>query len=141
MIVLDTNVVSEFMTSLPAATVLAWLNAQDGSRIFLTTISVAEISFGLRVMADGQRRRFLAERFEQFLAIAFESRILPFDEVAARVYGEIRGYRREQGRPMSSFDAQIAAIAKANGFAIATRNIKDFEDCGLVLINPFVHAE
>lgn len=141
MIVLDTNVVSEFMTSLPAAAVRAWLNAQEGSKIFLTTLSVAEISFGLRVMADGQRRRLLADRFEQFLVNAFESRILPFDEVAARVYGEIRGYRREQGRPMSSFDAQIAAIAKANGFAIATRNIKDFEDCGLVLINPFVHAE
>ncbi|HPU79997.1 type II toxin-antitoxin system VapC family toxin [Accumulibacter sp.] len=141
MIVLDTNVVSEFMTSLPAAAVRAWLNAQDGSKIFLTTLSVAEISFGLRVMADGQRRRLLADRFEQFLVNAFESRILPFDEVAARVYGEIRGYRREQGRPMSSFDAQIAAIAKANGFAIATRNIKDFEDCGLVLINPFVYVE
>jgi hypothetical protein len=140
-IVLDTNVVSEFMTSLPAAAVRAWLNAQDGSKIFLTTLSVAEISFGLRVMADGQRRRLLADRFEQFLVNAFESRILPFDEVAARVYGEIRGYRREQGRPMSSFDAQIAAIAKANGFAIATRNIKDFEDCGLVLINPFVYVE
>ncbi len=141
MIVLDTNVVSEFMTSLPAAAVRAWLNAQDGSKIFLTTLSVAEISFGLRVMADGQRRRLLADRFEQFLVNAFESRILPFDEVAARVYGEIRGYQREQGRPMSSFDAQIAAIAKANGFAIATRNIKDFEDCGLVLINPFVYVE
>jgi len=140
-IVLDTNVVSEFMTSLPAAAVRAWLNAQDGSKIFLTTLTVAEISFGLRVMADGQRRRLLADRFEQFLVNAFESRILPFDEVAARVYGEIRGYRREQGRPMSSFDAQIAAIAKANGFAIATRNIKDFEDCGLVLINPFVYVE
>ncbi len=67
MIVLDTNVVSEFMTSLPAAAVRAWLNAQDGSKIFLTTLSVAEISFGLRVMADGQRRRLLADRFEQFL--------------------------------------------------------------------------
>jgi len=136
-IVLDTNVVSEFMTSPPAESVLAWLNAQDTANFYLTTISIAEIGFGLRVMPDGRRRRLLADRFEQFLAAAFESRILSFDQDAARAYGEIRGDRREQGRPMSNFDGQIAAIAKTKGFAVATRNIRDFENCGLELINPF----
>jgi len=135
--VLDTNIVSEFMTSPPAEPVTAWLNAQDVDHLYFTTISIAEIGFGLRVMPDGRRRRLLTDRFERFLAAAFESRILSFDEDAARVYGEIRGHRKEQGRPMSNFDGQIAAIAKAQGFTVATRNTKDFEDCGLDLIDPF----
>ena len=88
-------------------------------------------------MPDGRRRRLLADRFEQFLAAAFESRVLSFDEDAGRAYGEIRGHRRELGRPMSNFDGQIAAIARTKGLAVATRNIKDFEDCGLELMNPF----
>ena len=92
-------------------------------------------------MPDGERRRLLSDRFEQFLGAAFASRILSFDEDAARAYGEIRGYRRELGRPMSAFDGQIAAIAKTRGFAIATRNIRDFADCGLELINPFSPAQ
>jgi len=137
MIVLDTNVVSEFMTSPPAESVSAWLNAQNAAILYFTTISVAEISFGLRMMPDGKRRRLLASRFEQFIVAAFKSRILSFDENAARAYGEIRGHRKELGRPMSNFDGQIASIAKTRGFAIATRNIKDFENCELELINPF----
>lgn len=137
MIVLDTNVVSEFMTSVPAPPVLEWLNARDAGDLYLTTISIAEIRFGLRVMPDGQRRRLLTDRFEQFLAVAFPSRLLSFDEHAAAAYGELRGHRREIGRPMSVFDAQIAAIATTRDFAVATRNVRDFEDCGLVLIDPF----
>jgi predicted nucleic acid-binding protein len=140
MIVVDTNVVSEFMVSPPAQSVLEWLNAQDAADLYLTTISIAEISFGLHVMPDGHRRRQLSDRFEQFLGAAFASRILPFDEDAARAYGEIRGHRREFGRPISAFDGQIAAIARKRGFAIATRNVRDFEDCGLELINPFSPA-
>ena len=137
MIVLDTNIVSEFMTSPPAEPVCAWMNAQDVATLYLTSISIAEIGFGLRVMPDGRRRQMLTDRFERFLAAAFESRILSFDEDAARIYGEIRGRRREQGRPMSGIDAQIAAVAKTRGFAVATRNVRDFEGCGLDLINPF----
>ena len=136
-IVLDTNVVSELMTSPPAPALKAWLNAQDVATLYLTTISIGEISFALHAMPDGQRRALLAERFERFLAQAFEARILAFDETAARRYGELRAARRALGRPMSLFDGQIAAIAKATGSALATRNIKDFEACGLELISPF----
>jgi len=137
MIVLDTNIVSEFMASPPAGSVVAWLNAQHAVDLYFTTISIAEIGSGLRVMPNGKRRQMLSERFEQFLALAFESRIVSFDEDAARLYGEIRARHREIGRPMSDFDGQIAAIAKSRGFAVTTRNIKDFTDCGLELINPF----
>ena len=137
MIILDTNIISEFMTSPPASSVLEWLNSQDTLLLYMTTISIAEIGFGLRVLPIGKRRRLLEERFEQFVTTAFESRILSFDEEAARKYGGIKAHRREIGRPLSDLDCQIAAIARSNGFMIATRNTRDFEDCGLELINPF----
>jgi hypothetical protein len=136
-IILDTNVVSEFMTSPPASSVLSWLNAQETSALFLTTITIAEIGFGLRTMPNGKRRDMLTERFEQFVTTAFEQRILPFDEDAARVYGDVLAHRREIGRPISSLDGQIAAIARSRGFSVATRNIRDFEECQVDLINPF----
>ncbi len=137
MIILDTNVVSEFMTSPPASSVLNWLNAQNTTLLYLTTITIAEIGFGLRILPQGKRREMLAERFEQFVATAFEQRILSFDENAARIYGEVMGCMRGIGRPISSLDGQIAAIARSRNFAVATRNIKDFEECQLNLIDPF----
>lgn len=137
MIILDTNIVSEIMKSAPSRTVLDWLNAQDTASLYVTTITLAEISYGLRLLPDGQRRRLLVERFEQFIARAFDQRILSFDEAAARAYGDIMGHRKELGRPISVTDGQIAAIARTHGFGIATRNIKDFEASQIVLINPF----
>lgn len=140
MVVVDTNVVSEFMASQPAEPVVEWLNSQDAVHLFLTTISIAEIGFGLRAMPDGRRRRLLSDRFEQFVGTAFASRVLSFDEDAARAYGELRGHRRELGRPMSALDGQIAAIARTRGYAVATRNVRNFRDCGLELIDPFARA-
>lgn len=137
MIILDTNVVSEFMTSPPDSQVLSWLNAQDVALLYLSTITIAEIGYGLRSMPDGKRRQLLSERFEQFVDEAFTQRILPFDENAARIYGEIICHRKEMGRPMSNLDGQIAAIARSRRFSVATRNIKDFEHCQIELINPF----
>ena len=136
MIILDTNIVSEFMTSPPTGSVLNWLNDQDVTLMYLTTITIAEINFGLSVMPVGKRRNLLFERFKLFTGSAFEQRILSFDECAANLYGDILAHRRQLGRPMSCFDGQIAAIARAQGFAVATRNIKDFKDCQLELINP-----
>ncbi len=137
MIILDTNVVSEFMTSPPSGSVLSWLNDQDVASLYLTSITIAEITYGLSVLPMGKRRILLDERFKLFVASAFEQRILTFDESAAYIYGDILAHRRKSGRPMSCFDGQIAAIARSKGFAIATRNIKDFQDCQLQLINPF----
>ncbi len=137
MIVLDTNIVSEFMGSPPAPAVRAWLNGQDTTTLHVTAVTVAEIRLGLRLMAAGKRRRLLGEQFERFLAQSFPSRVLPFDEGAADAYAEIRARRSRSGRPVTLFDAQIAAIARSVGMAVATRNVKDFEECGVVLINPF----
>jgi toxin FitB len=135
MIVVDTNVISEAMRPQPAASVLNWLNNQDGNQLFITTVTLAEIGYGLRILPEGLRRRQLQSRFEQFVEQAFEERVLDFTASAARAYAEIMGHRKEAGRPMSLPDGQIASIA--HRFAIATRNIKDFEGCGLELINPF----
>lgn len=137
MILVDTNVISEFMSSPPHEQVRHWLNRQDRETLFLPSIAVAEIVFGLGVMPDGRRKSLLRERFEQFLALIFADRILPFGESEARIYGEIRARRQARGRAISNFDAQIAAIARCRGLGLATRNVKDFTDCELRLINPW----
>ena len=137
MIVVDTNVISEVMRPQPSLLVLNWLNAQESNQLFITTVTLAEIGYGLRILPEGQRRWQLHSLFDKFVAQAFEERVLDFTASAARAYAEIMGYRKEVGHSMSFPDAQIASIAHVLGFALATRNIKDFENCGLELINPF----
>ncbi len=137
MILLDTNVVSVVMRPAPAQSVLDWLNDQDTASLYLSTITIAEIGYGLRVLPDGKRRRSLQSRFEEFVALGFDQRILTFDEPAARLYAEVMGRRKELGRPISALDGQIAAIARANRFSVATGNVRDFEECGLRILNPF----
>lgn len=137
MIVLDTNIISEVMRPHPSESVVAWLNQQPGTNLFITSISLAEIGYGLRVLADGQRRRNLQNRFEEFVTQGFEYRVLDFDAAAAHIYSEIMGHQKEIGCPMSFPDGQIAAITLVNHFKLATRNIKDFNHCGLDLVNPF----
>ena len=137
MIILDTNIVSEFMTSQPENSVLQWLNNQPPSQLYLTTITIAEITYGLGAMPEGKRQQFLSERFEEFVNMGFTGRILPFDIHSAKLYGDIMSHRKAIGRPMSTLDGQIASIAKSTGFTLATRNIKDFQDSDIKIINPF----
>jgi predicted nucleic acid-binding protein len=137
MFIVDTNIVAEAMKALPEAAVMSWLNDQETSTLFLTTITMAEIYYGLRIMPQGRRRLLLEQGFERVLAEAFAGRILAFDAEAARHYGEVMGKRREISRPLSVQDGQIAAIARVNGYAVATRNVRDFLDCGVEIVNPF----
>jgi toxin FitB len=137
MVIIDTNVVAEMMKLSPAPEVVSWLNVQESSALFLTTITIGEIAYGLRVMPQGKRRLQLEQGFERVLAEAFAGRILSFDEEAARQYGEVMGRRREIGRPLSVPDGQIASIARARGCAVATRNVRDFVDCGVEVLDPF----
>ena len=141
MIILDTNILAEFMSPPPSETVVEWLNTQDPMSLYITSISIGEVCYGLQAMPEGKRRRLLEDRFEQFMVTAFASRILNFDEPAARVYGELRAYRKKIGRPLSDFDGQIAAIARTHGFSLATRNVRDFEHCLVELIDPFSFTE
>lgn len=140
MILLDTNIVSEVMKVTPAEVVLNWLNQQESSALYVATITIGEIAYGLRILPDGKRRTSLTDKFEQFIAQAFAQRVIDYDEPAARVYGEIMGARKESGRPMSIPDGQIAAVARCNHLCVATRNVADFEPCGVDLINPFSTA-
>lgn len=137
MIVLDTNVISELMKPTPAEAVLEWVNDQDAARLFVTTVSVAEIEYGLQVLPAGRRRRGLEERFARVVEAGFANRVLVFDLSAARLYGHLMAERRDLGRPMGVADGQIAAIARSGGFSVATGNLRDFEDCGVDVVDPF----
>jgi predicted nucleic acid-binding protein len=141
MIILDTNIVSEMMKDTPAPIVVAWMNDQPASALFLSTITLGEIVYGLRVLPLGRRRRQLEEGFERLIAEGFSGRILAFDEGAARHYGEIMGRRKEIGRPLAALDGQIASIARTKGYALATRNVRDFVECGVEILNPFEPRE
>jgi len=138
MILLDTNIVSEVMKASPADNVLAWLNEQDSGKLYVSAITIGEIVYGLRILPDGKRRLGLSEKFEQFIALAFDQRVLAYDELAARAYGELMGHRKVLGRPMSISDGQIAAIARSKHLVVATRNVSDFESCSVDVIDPFV---
>lgn len=139
MTILDTNVLSELMTHSPSLEVLAWISGQRATgELCLTTITVAEILYGIELLPKGKRRDGLLAEAEAMFTEDFASRILPFEEQAARIFGKIAAGRRARGRPIAEFDAQIAAIASANGAALATRNSADFEGCGLRLVNPWV---
>jgi predicted nucleic acid-binding protein len=105
--------------------------------LFTTTITQAEILYGLEVMPKGKRRAALQLAIEAILEEDFADRILPFDSDAARVFPKIAGSRRASGRPMAQWDAQIAAIARSRGAALATRNSNDFEHCGIRVIDPW----
>ncbi len=137
MILVDTNVLSSMMTQYPPSSVLHWINNQDTLKLYISTITIAEIGYGLQIMPDGKRRQHLTDRFHAFVSEGFEQRILNFDEQSAYHYAELMAHRRSIGRPLSIPDGQIASIALMNKCDIATRNIRDFEDCGLQLINPF----
>ena len=137
MMLLDTNILSEMMRPRPDTGVILWLNQQDSQELFISSISIAEISYGLYVSPHGKRGQQLQIRFEQFVSQAFQFRLLDFDERVANIYGNVMGEAKLTGHPMSISDGQIVAIAQTNGFAVVTRNIKDFKYSGVMLINPF----
>lgn len=141
MILIDTNVISEMMKPVPAAKVIDWMDAQDVTKLYIASTTIAEITYGLQVLPDGKRRHFLGEAFEKAIKEGFKARILSFGESATHLYGNIMAQRKELGSPMSILDGQIAAIARAHDCALATRNIKDFQNCDLELINPFISSK
>jgi len=137
MIVLDTNVLSEAMRPTPSAHVLRWLTSQPASRLFTTAVTHAEILYGVELLPKGKRRIALAAAVAAMFEQDFAGRILPFDGDAAVAFSRIAASRRSLGRPMSQADAQIAAIVRSRGAVLATRNTGDFDDCGIVLVNPW----
>jgi len=137
MFLIDTNVISELMRATPAPSVLNWFSTQDPSTLYLSAVTEAELRTGIAILPAGQRREGLKAALDATLAVDFEGRILPFDTDAAKTYAEIAAGRRSSGRPIPDADCQIAAIARAAGMPVATRNTRDFEGCGVDVINPW----
>ena len=137
MIVLDTNIISEVMRPQPDKAVISWLNQHSEGQLFITSITLAEIHYGLAILPDGQRKYNLQKRFDYFITQGFEQKILTFDEKAAIAYAQIMGHSKRMGQVMSFPDGQIAAITQTQRFSLATRNVKDFQHCSIALINPF----
>lgn len=137
MILLDTNVLSELLRPLPDPAVGRWLDSQPGTSLFTSAITEAELRLGLALMQLGRRRAALAVAIGNILADDFANRILPFDSPAAAAFAEVVASRRRAGRPISQSDAQIAAIALARSAKVATRNVPDFESCGVEVVNPW----
>ncbi|MGA2792816.1 MAG: type II toxin-antitoxin system VapC family toxin [Roseiarcus sp.] len=137
MIILDTNVLSEMMRAQRNRTFVRWILATDSGEFVTTTVAQAEILFGVALLPEGRRRTLLAGAVKQMFAEDFAGRILPFDSASAEQYAALAAQRRGLGRPMAPFDAQIAAIARSRNAVLATRNIKDFMDCDVRLVNPW----
>lgn len=137
MIVLDTNVVSELMRPSPDPAVENWVINRPAGRLFFSAVGEAELRYGVAIMPAGRRRDALASEIEAMLREDFAGRVLPFDSDAARAYAEIAASRRASGRAASQADSQMAAIARSRGMALATRNVRDFEDMGLDILNPW----
>ena len=137
MILLDTNVISELMRAQPARSVLEWFAEQDASDLFISAITEAELRTGIAIMPTGQRRDRLQLALDAMIDEDFQERVLSFDSPAARAYADIAAQRRLAGRPITEADCQIAAIARTLDAPIATRNTKDFDGCGITVINPW----
>lgn len=136
MIILDTNVLSEFIKPRSEPHVLAWLDAQLPADLAVTAITEAEMRAGAAVLEDGKRKQHLGELIDAALA-PFRSTILPFDSESARTFSAIVAARRQAGRRIRTMDAQIAAIAAVYGASLATRDVADFSGIGLDLIDPW----
>jgi predicted nucleic acid-binding protein len=136
-IILDTNVISELARINPEPNVVTWLDSQPAAEVAITAITAAELLYGVARVPDGQRRAALAETIDALINEDFRDRVQPFDGPAAEQYATVVVGREKKGRPISTADAQIAAICRVHSAGLATRNTGDFMDTGIDLINPW----
>jgi toxin FitB len=136
MIILDTNVVSELMRPEPAPPVASWVRDRDRRELRTTTITLAEVRYGIARLPDGRRKQVLLAAADDIFT-AFEDQVLPVDTAAAENYAIIASSRERAGKPIASFDALIAAVCRSRGAALATRNVADFEGTGIEIIDPW----
>ena len=140
MFLLDTNIISELLRPSPDPAVETWVDGRRATDLYFSAIGEAELRYGVAVLPAGRRRAALASAIEAILQEDFMDRILPFDREAARDYADIAAMRRAAGRTVLPADSQIAAIARSRGMAIATRNVRDFENIGIEVIDPWTAA-
>ena len=137
MIMLDTNVLSGLMQQQPDPQVVAWLDGQSAESIWLNSVTLFEIRFGLALLASGRRKKLLHERFEELLQDDLQNRVLLFDTNAAAQAAQLAADRKAGGRPVDMRDAFIAGIALAHKAILATRNIRHFSDLSVTVVNPW----
>ncbi len=140
MIVLDTNVASELMRPRPQSLVQEWTLRYPPLSLYATAVTFAEIRYGIERLPPGRNRDRLSAASTEVFA-SFSDKVLPFDQTAAEHYGDIVATRERAGRPIGVPDAQIAAICRAAGASLATRNRSDFEGTGIELVDPWASAE
>lgn len=140
MFILDTNVLSEILKPTPDAGVLAWMSAQPRSQLFTTVITRAEMLYGISLLPDSPRRKKLKEAALAIFNEDLEDKVLVFDVHAADRYSEIAARRRAAGKPITQFDAMIAAIAHLHQAQLVTRNVKDFIECDVGVCDPWCAA-
>ena len=136
MIALDTNVLSEFTNEVPNPRVVAWINRQPIRTLYIPSVVMGELLYGVAILPQGKRRDTLSRTVEDWLQ-QFEGRILPLDGKVARCYAVLAAKARSAGQTLGQNDAYIAATAQAKGFAIATRDVEPFVTAGLEVINPW----
>ena len=137
MIILDTNVLSALMQQQPDPQVVAWLDDQPAESIWLSSITLFEVRYGLALLAPGQRKNMLQERFDQLLQDDLQNRVLLFDVNAATHAAQLAADRKARGRPVDMRDTFIAGIALARRATLATRNIRHFDDLSVPVVNPW----
>lgn len=137
MIILDTNVLSALMQQTPDPQVVAWLDDQPAESIWLSSITLFEARYGLALLASGQRKNMLQERFEELLQQDLQNRVLQFDANAATQAAELAAERKTRGRPVDMRDTFIAGIALARRATLATRNTRHFDDLSVPVVNPW----
>ncbi len=140
MIVLDTNVVCEAMKPQPDAAVMAWLNEQVAQTLFLSSVTLAELLFGIRALPAGRRKSLFDRTLNELLDL-FQDRVLPFDTAAARRYADLAVAAGKGGRGFPTPDGYIAAVAASRGFIVASRDTSPYDAAGVAVINPWTHAQ
>ena len=138
MILLDTNVISELMRPESSPVVLKWFSRQQPQELYSSSVSLAEIFYGIELLSEGKRRKDLFAGAERMFTKVLAGRVFAFEDEAAHAFARIAFVRRKAGRPIAELDAQIAAIAHVHGALLATRNTADFEGCGIRLVNPWL---
>jgi hypothetical protein len=137
MIILDTNVISEVMLPRPSPSVTKWIDGVPAFDLATTTISIAEIRYGLARLPFGRRRQRMEALFNTLMRRAVANRVFDFDGRAADVFAELAAARDQSARSFRGFDGLVAAIAASRGLAVATRDVHGFEGCGLEIVNPW----
>ena len=137
MTLIDTNVISELMQLSPAPAVLEWFGREAATDLYFSAVGEAELRRGAAILPAGNRRENLVAEIDAMVTEDFAGRVLPFDSAAAVAFAEIFADRHGAGRPISFPDCQIAAIARSRRMAVATRNVRDFKDTGIQIVNPW----